>query len=126
VVQQHAALGALVVAADVGLPRGAGDDHRDAVEGFVVGVKSHRCSLFAVRYSLFAVRCSPPLHVPAKSEQRMTNSAPQQYRPNASTSSPATDSAVRPSIWCRWMKWTTSPSLSRANEGLDGWKSSPK
>lgn len=34
--------------------------------------------------------------------------------------SPAMDCGLRPSIWCRWTKWTTSPSRSSAIEGLLG------
>lgn len=38
----------------------------------------------------------------------------------AFTRSPAMDCGLRPSIWCRWTKCTTSPSRSSAIEGLLG------
>jgi hypothetical protein len=39
---------------------------------------------------------------------------------NALTSSPAITWGLRPSIWCRWTKCTTSPSRSSATDGLLG------
>ena len=116
IVEQDAARGALVKPPHVGPAGCAGHHDGDAVERFVVWMEGH-----GVRCSLFAVRCSG-----RDSEQRIANSSPQQYRSNAWTRSDATDSALRPSIWCRWTKCTTSPSLSSANDGLEGWYSSPK
>ena len=42
------------------------------------------------------------------------------WRSNAPVKSAAMACGDRPSIWCRWTKCTTSPSLSRAIDGLLG------
>ena len=98
IVQQESGVGPLVVPADVGAARDTIKHYGDAVQFFVSRVKNVPAQLVTLEASVAL-----------------------QYWSNAFMRSLATASGPRPSIWCRWMNATTSPSLNNAIDGELGW-----
>lgn len=92
--------GAFMPATDIRASRGAFQHHRDAVKVVVPGMEDVTAHLV---------------------EPYPSTDAVEQYLSKAAVSSEAICWGLRPSIMCRCTKWTTSPSLRIAIDGLDGW-----
>jgi len=96
VMQVYPAIVLAVEAPDVGYQAVGLEHHRDAVQLLVAGMEH-------VAGHAGSARAAAP-----------------KWRSKAAVRSAAIACGERPSIWCRCTKWTTSPSLSSAMDGLLG------